>query len=226
MSDCQPILYNGKIVWYVTIQSVPTFYTLDASGVKAVKASSGMAAITPTVSGNFQDVPDNHWAAASISRAIAEGVTTGYADGTFRPSSTITYAQFCTFLSRAFYPVNPENANPWYQPYTQILLEKGIFDGTALEHGLTGTIEKVISRYDMAQMLYNIMKEKNRLPAESALITARSGLGKVFANYKEAAAACYAAGLMQGVSGGSFGGEQAVSRAQACVVICRLKDHL
>ncbi len=31
LSDCQPILYNGACVWYVTMNSVPTFYMLDAS---------------------------------------------------------------------------------------------------------------------------------------------------------------------------------------------------
>lgn len=33
LSDCQPILYNGKIVWYVTNNSAPIFYTLDENGL-------------------------------------------------------------------------------------------------------------------------------------------------------------------------------------------------
>lgn len=31
LSDCQPILHNGEIVWYVTQKSVPTFYRLEVS---------------------------------------------------------------------------------------------------------------------------------------------------------------------------------------------------
>ncbi len=31
LSDCQPVLHNGEIVWYVTTNSTPTFYKLDAS---------------------------------------------------------------------------------------------------------------------------------------------------------------------------------------------------
>ena len=31
LSDCQPIMYNGECVWYVTINSVPTFYKLDVT---------------------------------------------------------------------------------------------------------------------------------------------------------------------------------------------------
>ena len=33
LSDCQPIIYNGKITWYVTDNTKPTFYILDDSGL-------------------------------------------------------------------------------------------------------------------------------------------------------------------------------------------------
>ncbi|MDD7428764.1 MAG: hypothetical protein SOU50_03045 [Oscillospiraceae bacterium] len=32
LSDCQPIVYNGQVVWYVTKNSKPTFYFLNADG--------------------------------------------------------------------------------------------------------------------------------------------------------------------------------------------------
>lgn len=35
LSDCAPIQFNGKTVWYTTNNSAPVFYTLDASGVNA-----------------------------------------------------------------------------------------------------------------------------------------------------------------------------------------------
>lgn len=35
LSDCQPIPWEDGVVWYVTDNSVPTFYTLDGSGVTA-----------------------------------------------------------------------------------------------------------------------------------------------------------------------------------------------
>ena len=39
LSDCAPIYWNEKIVWYVTENSAPTFYTLDATGVNAYPAA-------------------------------------------------------------------------------------------------------------------------------------------------------------------------------------------
>ncbi len=38
LSDCPPVCVEGKIVWYVTEDSVPTFYTLDDSGLTAQTA--------------------------------------------------------------------------------------------------------------------------------------------------------------------------------------------
>lgn len=32
LSDCQPIVSDGKIIWYTTIGSYPAFFTIDASG--------------------------------------------------------------------------------------------------------------------------------------------------------------------------------------------------
>lgn len=50
LSDCQPIVYNGKLVWYVTNDSVPAFYTLDESGVKVtIAAAAPGAAELPAV---------------------------------------------------------------------------------------------------------------------------------------------------------------------------------
>ena len=45
LSDCQPIVYNGKVVWYTTgsemnytiFNTFPTFYQLDEHGVTAIK---------------------------------------------------------------------------------------------------------------------------------------------------------------------------------------------
>ena len=33
LSDCAPVYYNGRVVWYVTNNSAPVFYTLDEDGV-------------------------------------------------------------------------------------------------------------------------------------------------------------------------------------------------
>ena len=41
LSDCAPICHNGQVVWYVTDDSTPVFYTLDSRGVGAHGAGRG-----------------------------------------------------------------------------------------------------------------------------------------------------------------------------------------
>jgi hypothetical protein len=48
---------------------------------------------------NFKDVTKNHWAYNPIQMIASNRVTTGYADGTFRPSQPTTRAQFAVFLA-------------------------------------------------------------------------------------------------------------------------------
>ncbi|HHQ48746.1 MAG TPA: S-layer homology domain-containing protein [Acidobacteria bacterium] len=49
----------------------------------------------------FPDVPTDHWAFQYIEALAASGITQGFPDGTFRPTSPVTRAQMATFLSRA-----------------------------------------------------------------------------------------------------------------------------
>lgn len=48
----------------------------------------------------FTDVPESHWAAAYIERAVNAGIIVGNTDGTFNPEGSVTRAQFVTMLWR------------------------------------------------------------------------------------------------------------------------------
>lgn len=49
----------------------------------------------------FSDVPKEYWAFEDIQILASNGITTGFKDGTFGPTDTITRAQFAVFLARA-----------------------------------------------------------------------------------------------------------------------------
>ena len=55
--------------------------------------------LSPTVTLTFPDVPDSHWAAASILSAADKGWISGFPDGTFRPEEKITRAQVVTIIN-------------------------------------------------------------------------------------------------------------------------------
>jgi hypothetical protein len=51
----------------------------------------------------FTDVPAEHWAFGWIEILYADGITTGYSDGTYRPGGNVTRGQMAVFIVRAKY---------------------------------------------------------------------------------------------------------------------------
>lgn len=49
----------------------------------------------------IKDVPSSHWAYQYIMPLVTTGISTGYADKTFKPAEGVTRAQFASFLNRA-----------------------------------------------------------------------------------------------------------------------------
>ncbi len=41
LSDCQPICHNGEVLWYVTANTTPVFYKLDATGILSKIPANG-----------------------------------------------------------------------------------------------------------------------------------------------------------------------------------------
>jgi hypothetical protein len=50
----------------------------------------------------FTDVASSHWACAHIKRLSELGISGGYLDGTYRPTSVVNRAQMAVFVARAF----------------------------------------------------------------------------------------------------------------------------
>jgi immune inhibitor A len=66
--------------------------------IKALFGDSFSYSLTP----HFTDVTDSHSLFKYIQKMYDEGITTGYADGTYRPSQNVSRAQMATFIGRAF----------------------------------------------------------------------------------------------------------------------------
>lgn len=108
LSDCQPILANGKVVWYYTDNSMPVFCRINVSNLgKLTTVDSGL--VTPTPGLPFTDVPVGAWFSAPVVWAVEQGITSGTTPTTFSPKASCTRAQFVTFLWRAAGSPAPEN---------------------------------------------------------------------------------------------------------------------
>ena len=57
-----------------------------------------------TTTYSFRDVSTAHWASSSIKTLFANEITTGHLDNTYKPSASITRAQFAVFLARVINP--------------------------------------------------------------------------------------------------------------------------
>lgn len=189
----------------------------------------------------FTDVPSSHWAYDEIQSAVADGIVTGYSDGTFKPANSVTNAHFTVMVTRAFYPdevaLRKNNGSYflWYQPNMIAALQAGILSGTSFEEKNSDTLDwansanLAITRYDMAQIMYNVMAVNGKTVSESEQAAARAKMAdwnNVPSGYRTAVASCYALGLLNGYSDGMFHGDYAMNRAQGCVVVCRLKAAL
>ena len=84
----------------------------------------------------FKDVPNGKYYTKAVLWAAEQGITTGYADGTFRPDAECTRAQVVTFLWRANGSPKPERTdNPFKDVSSSAYYAKAVL--WALETGVT-----------------------------------------------------------------------------------------
>lgn len=184
--------------------------------------------VLPARAKGFYDLPAGHWAAGPIQRAVDAGVVNGYGDGSFQPGRDVTAAQFCAILSRSFlkeeFAAAPEGK---YQAMAACL---PVLKGTSVENTYTALgrrwdrfADQPLSRYDMAQMIYNLILEKGALDETVSLSTTGiAGWKDIPDGYRSAVFTCWGMGLLQGRSDGRFAGEDHLNRAQAAVIWSRL----
>lgn len=197
----------------------------------------------------FSDVPADHWAAEEIALAAEAGVIAGYADGSFRPQAKVTAVHFCAFLARSFLsdaywaPVEVEKRAFDYPEQPETAAERRIRALNACLPVLKGTtvlaayeaagnqwgafVDQPLSRFDMAQIVYNVLREKGALQETIVLSTEEIADWKdIPEGYHSAVFTCWGLGILQGRSDGAFGGESTLNRAQAAVIWSRTVNYL
>lgn len=129
LSDCQPIVRNGEVLWYTTNNSTPTFYILGENGLRAV----------------FKDVPGDAYYYNAVEWAVKNGVTAGTGAGTFSPNASCTRGQIVTFLWHAAGSPTPSGTkNPFKDVKSSDYFYKAVL--WAVENGITsGTSDTTFS---------------------------------------------------------------------------------
>ena len=182
-------------------------------------------------SGSFRDVTSTHWAFASVERAAELGLVTGYSDGTFRPDTPVTRAQFVLMLWRMCgKPAAAKAASfadasaDWYQDALSWAVEKGYVNG--LSDTRFGP-DAPITRQQAMAILFRLNGGQSGTEltltgiyeqtfADSTTIAAWAKDATWWAVYHE---------LVSGVGGSRIAPEANASRAQIAAILLRDADQ-
>ena len=182
-------------------------------------------------SGSFRDVTSTHWAFASVERAAEMGLVTGYSDGTFRPDTPVTRAQFVLMLWRMCgKPAAAKAASfadasaDWYQDALSWAVEKGYVNG--LSDTRFGP-DAPITRQQAMAILFRLNGGQSGTEltltgiyeqtfADSTTIASWAKDATWWAVYHE---------LVSGVGGSRIAPEANASRAQIAAILLRYADQ-
>jgi len=166
----------------------------------------------------LSDISDN-WAFSQIFYLVDKGVVAGYADGTFRPNNPISRAEFITITNRAFGYVNTSSIQytdvkniDWF--YGEIAKAKaagyiaGFSDGSMRPNSQ-------ISRQEVAAIMARVLNLDTSGPEELSF----GDKDSIPDWSRNAIAAMVKNGYISGYPDGKFRATNAISRAEAAVII-------
>lgn len=102
----------------------------------------------PAVVEGFKDMNNSHWAYDAVLYAQAQGIVSGYPDGTFKPNNEVSEAEFLAMLVRSMDvngDVKPVNSGDWAEPYYS--------KAKTLNYPVTGNRNEPIKRAKVAELV-------------------------------------------------------------------------
>ena len=217
--------------------SVPIDPSTAAETAETTVETTAIDAEMPLVV-SFSDVPASHTFYKGITYCAGKGIVGGYTDGTFRPANTVTKSHFGAMLSRAFYPDQIEKySTDWYKqeygtfgPTNMVMSQTGTLNNTSFRWSFNNAnaMNTGINRYDMAQMMTNIMKAKGFTASTSQKNVTQAKITdykNIPSQYQDAVKNVYALGIIGGYGDGRFIGTNIMNRGQAAIVIQRMAQY-
>lgn len=167
----------------------------------------------PTTGSSFTDVPAGSWYEEAVNYVHEKGLMNGTSSNAFSPNANTTRGMIVTILARVE-GVNT-NGTPWYAAGQKWAMDNGISDGT--------NMPGVITREQLATILYRYAKQKGYDVSKSAALTGFSDADKVSGYAAEAMRWAVAEGLLQG-SNGKLNPQGSATRAQVATILMRFME--
>lgn len=172
----------------------------------------------------FPDLGGVAWAADAINALAAEGCISGDENGSFNPNAKITREELVKLAVNAFASADYEAAaefkdvpsGTWYYPFIASAVKAGIINGISAEEFGVG---QYITRQDTAVILARICGR-----ASEETETAFADNENIATYARAAVAALSEMGIITGKENGEFAPTDSLTRAEAAVLIYRLKN--
>lgn len=219
-------------------QTKKAFAVITAAALSVTMSISAFAA-------KFPDVTEKTypWALDAIESMADEGIIKGYEDGSFNPAKTVSKLESLVLISRilgvnnektsriteAAWDVYGEDIAEYELPYGKdeiaYLLGKNVISVDELEEYIDAAHrDDALKRYEVAILLTKAMDAEANLKAELATGLEYADTSDIPANAKKYVAYVSDQELMQGMEDNKFAPNDTVTRAQAAVVLHKLKN--
>lgn len=134
--------------------------------IEATYEDSEIENCTPTKI--FSDLSSDDWYEKYVCVAANNGIIDGYDDGTFKGGDEINFVEAAKIIVTGF-DYSYEEGGAWYEGYVQVLQ-----DGNYIPPAIT-SLNKLITRGEMAEMIYRISEDITDQPSvellEEAVVT-------------------------------------------------------
>jgi len=169
---------------------------------------------------NFTDVKSDDWYYKNLQELAEKNIASGYPDGTFQPGSTLKFEEFIKMLVVATRDELSEQkeGQEWYQIYIDEAIE-----GKCITEQQKSLIGQNISRGTMAEILYNVLTEKEDITAYTD--AELEYLSDKLTDIKETdikTLTINGIGVISGYPDGTFKPAGTLTRAEAVAVISRV----
>ena len=161
----------------------------------------------------FTDLAADHWAYADVQALVAEGTISGYEDGSFRPSGTVTRAEFVKMLGKGptRYSADFSDVSPEHWAYEYVMYSGLVPDGST-----TFLPDQQIKRSEVIDLLWKRAGSPTGFSAPS-IITDQ-------ANNENSVAWAYSLGILTGDDGVKLRLGDTMSRAEGAALILRARE--
>lgn len=198
---------------------VMTMPVLGASNLQDLKGR--IQELKAETLAKFKDVKSGEWYLDSVSTLVAMGGITGYEDSTFRPTGTITRAEYTSIVARSL----GLKAKDGVTGHWSAGIMAAATDAGLVKSGEFTEPDKAITRNEMARMAVRAVAYQNEaVPADYSDYASLMTDINASAAFKDDVTKVVAMGIISGYPDKTFQGTRTLSRAEASAVAIRILD--